>query len=45
MMKLKLINPLELPQMGDVDLGEVKKKFGDKLCQKKVVRYKIAYLF
>ncbi len=29
---LDVINPLEPPQMGDVDLGEVKDKFGDKLC-------------
>ena len=29
---LDVINPLEPPQMGDVDLGEVKEKFGDKLC-------------
>ncbi|NJD03186.1 MAG: hypothetical protein FIA99_11490 [Ruminiclostridium sp.] len=30
--ELDLINPLEPPQMGDVDLGEVKVKFGDRLC-------------
>ena len=29
---LDVINPLEPPQMGDVDLSEVKEKFGDKLC-------------
>lgn len=29
---LDLINPLEPPKMGDVDLAEVKEKFGDKLC-------------
>ena len=29
---LDVINPLEPPLMGDVNLGEVKEKFGDKLC-------------
>jgi uroporphyrinogen decarboxylase len=29
---LNCINPLEVPPMGDAELGEVKKRYGDKLC-------------
>ena len=29
---LNCINPLEVPPMGDVDLAEVKRLYGDKLC-------------
>jgi uroporphyrinogen decarboxylase len=29
---LNCINPLEPPPMGDVDLGEIKKRYGNKLC-------------
>jgi uroporphyrinogen decarboxylase len=29
---LSCINPLEGPPMGDCDLGELKKKYGDKIC-------------
>jgi uroporphyrinogen decarboxylase len=29
---LNCINPLEVPPMGDVDLKEVKKRYGNKLC-------------